>query len=98
MSETASSGAYPGFPIGGSPTVREGGGVLTYEIAKFYEKLHEIEKILGRRGGSALPAPPKSANDHRFTGQARLIRSHSSARFCIELSGNSNKQCILNMK
>ena len=24
------------------------------------------------------------------TGQARLIRSHSSARFCFELSGNSN--------
>ena len=25
-----------------------------------------------------------------ITGQARLIRSHSSARFCFELSGNSN--------
>ena len=24
------------------------------------------------------------------TGWARLIRSHSSARFCFELSGNSN--------
>ena len=24
------------------------------------------------------------------TGQARLIRSHSLARFCFELSGNSN--------
>ena len=24
------------------------------------------------------------------TGQERLIRSHSSARFCFELSGNSN--------
>ena len=24
------------------------------------------------------------------TGRARLIRSHSSARFCFELSGNSN--------
>ena len=27
---------------------------------------------------------------NRFTGRARLIRSHSSARFCFELSGNSN--------
>ena len=27
-------------------------------------------------------------NEH--TGRARLIRSHSSARFCFELSGNSN--------
>ena len=26
----------------------------------------------------------------RLTGRARLIRSHSSARFCFELSGNSN--------
>ena len=33
-----------------------------------------------------------------FTGLERIIRSHSSARFCFELSGNSNKQCILNMK
>ena len=32
------------------------------------------------------------------TSWERLIRSHSSARFCFELSGNSNKQCILNMK
>ena len=24
------------------------------------------------------------------TGQARLVRSHSSARFCFKLSGNSN--------
>ena len=27
---------------------------------------------------------------NHFTGRARLIRSHSSARFCFELSGNSN--------
>ena len=27
---------------------------------------------------------------HLFTGRERLIRSHSSARFCFELSGNSN--------
>ena len=32
------------------------------------------------------------------TGWERLIRSHSSARFYFELSGNSNEQCILNMK
>ena len=31
---------------------------------------------------------PRSANG--TTGRARLIRSHSSARFCFELSGNSN--------
>ena len=26
----------------------------------------------------------------QYTGQEQLIRSHSSARFCFELSGNSN--------
>ena len=30
------------------------------------------------------------ANFRADTGRARLIRSHSSARFCFELSGNSN--------
>ena len=34
-------------------------GVPTYYFAKFCEKLHEIEKIFGRRGGHA-GAPPLS--------------------------------------
>ena len=43
-------GADPGFPVGGAPT---------YDFAKFCEKLHEIEKILGRREGArARGAPP----------------------------------------
>ena len=29
-------------------------------------------------------------NGKTCTGRARLIRSHSSARFCFEISGNSN--------
>ena len=28
--------------------------------------------------------------NNKVTGRERLIRSHSSARFCFELSGNSN--------
>ena len=38
------------------------------------------------------------ATDFGFTGQARLIRSHSLARFSFELSGNSNYiiHCNLN--
>ena len=32
----------------------------------------------------------KSRRGQVITGQERLIRSHSSARFCFELSGNSN--------
>ena len=31
---------------------------------------------------------PNISNE--VTGRPRLIRSHSSARFCFELSGNSN--------
>ena len=46
-------GADPGFPVGGGASPR-GGGAPTYDFAKFCEKLHEIEKSLGRRGG----APP----------------------------------------
>ena len=42
-------GADPGFPIGGGANP-PGGGAPTYDFAKFCEKLHEIEKILGCRG------------------------------------------------
>ena len=33
-----------------------GGGAPTYDFAKFCEKLHDIEKILGRWGGGGLGA------------------------------------------
>ena len=53
-------GADPGFPVGGGADPL--GGAPTYDFVKFSEKLHEIEKILGRRGGGrAGCAPPKSA-------------------------------------
>ena len=42
----------------GAPTLQ---GVPTYDLANFCEKLHEIEEILGRGGGCAPGAPPKSA-------------------------------------
>ena len=51
------AGADPGFPVGGGANPR-GGGAPTYDFAKFCEKLHEIEKILGRWGvGGARGAP-----------------------------------------
>ena len=50
------AGADPGFPIAGGDNPP--GGAATYDFAKFREKLHEIEKILGRRGGRAPGAPP----------------------------------------
>ena len=43
-------GADPGFPVGGG--ANPPGGAPTYDFAKFCEKLHEIEKILGRREGA----------------------------------------------
>ena len=43
-------GADPGFPVGGGANPLA--GAPTYDFAKFCEKLHEIEKILGRRGGT----------------------------------------------
>ena len=58
------SGADPGFPVGGGANPR---GAPTYDFVKFSEKLHEIEKILGRRGGRAPGAPPpKSATGSNY--------------------------------
>ena len=42
--------ADPGFRIRGCA---DPPGASTYDFAKFPKKLHEIEKILGRRRGSA---------------------------------------------
>ena len=44
------------FPEEGAPTPR--GGAPTYEIAKFSEKLHEIERIWTPRGGARPSRPP----------------------------------------
>ena len=41
--------ADPGFPVGGGANPL---GASTYDFAKFCEKLHEIEKILGGRAGA----------------------------------------------
>ena len=54
-------------------------------LPNFSQKLHEIENILVRVGTPIIGQRTKSN-----TGRARLIRSHSSARFCFELSGNLN--------
>ena len=37
-----------------------------------------------------LPQTSFAGGNYDITGRERLIRSHSSARFCFELSGNSN--------
>ena len=52
------SRADPGFSVGGGANRPGEGGAPTYEIAKFSEKLHEIEKISGRRVGARAPCTP----------------------------------------
>ena len=51
--------ADPGFPREGDANSR-GGGPPTYEFAKIFQKLHEIERIWtpGRREGRAPLDPP----------------------------------------
>ena len=48
----------------------------------------KVEEILGIKEETA--ADPIADPQMTGTGRERLIRSHSSARFCFELSGNSN--------
>ena len=52
------TGADPGFPVGGSANHPEGGANLRY-CQHFPKKLHEIAKILGRRGGAGRGRPPQ---------------------------------------
>ena len=54
------TGADPGFCIGGG--ANPPGGYQHMILPNFCEKLHEIEKFLGRRGRHMPGAPPKSAN------------------------------------
>ena len=56
VSYVAFSGANPGFPVGGGADPR--GGAPKYDFAEFStKKLHEIKKILGRRGARAGGPP-----------------------------------------
>ena len=42
--------ADPGFPRGGG--ANSPGGAPTYDFAKSFQKMHEIERILSPRGGA----------------------------------------------
>ena len=48
---------------------------------------HTLTVLTNRRAHVYFSAPTRK---DPYTGWERLIRSHSSARFCFELSGNSN--------
>ena len=66
------TGADPGFPVGVGANPR-GGEAPTYDFAKFCEKLHEIEKILGRKS-------PKSATVFitAFSGGSRNSKTEGA--------------------
>ena len=48
------SGADPGFPVAGGADPL---GAPIYDFVKISQKLHEIEKILGRNGAPPLDPP-----------------------------------------
>ena len=52
--------------------------------------LHKIIEIMMYTVRSSNFNSIKQKPNIKCTGRARLIRSHSWARFCFELSGNSN--------
>ena len=56
-------------------------GSLVIHIIRIYAEPCNVTNTLGAKLITAKKA---------YTGRERLIRSHSSERFCFELSGNSN--------
>ena len=74
------AGADPGFPVGGGADPP--GGAPTYDFAKFREKLHEIEKILGCRRGACRACPPKSTTAMCGTG-ACVAGGHEWQEACV---------------
>ena len=68
------------FPEEGAPTPQ--GGAPTYEIAKFSEKLHEIERIWTPGGGARPSRPPlRSANACRCPSWAVTKRKLQLVQF-----------------
>ena len=58
------TGANPGFPV------RGGANTPTYDFAKISKNLHEIEKILVRRGQT-----PRSVNSRRLVIETKYLCS-----------------------
>ena len=60
------------------------------------EQPHDLENSIDSQNNADSPVTSpvreelSSRIDKTSTGRERLIRSHSSARFCFELSGNLN--------
>ena len=73
--------ADAGFPRGGRANPRGGGGseewgvgAPTYDFAKFFQKLHEIERIWtpGGRTSLALPLDPPLVKSTSICGSVKL--------------------------
>ena len=75
-----SAGADPGFPQEGPPTLKRGRQHIIF--TKVSEKLHEIEKILVRKGERReRPPPPLGSATDRFHN---LLRPIFHDRLCLE--------------
>ena len=80
------TGADPGFPVGVAPTLQE--GASTYDFAKIFQKLHEIAKILSRRGHAG------SASLRSATAQSYIILTTA----CSNESERDIFTCDLDLK
>ena len=58
--------------------------LMPIEATRHYDNKTFIAPLCNAQGSCT------AIKDNQGSGRARLIRSHSSARFCFELSGNSN--------
>ena len=66
------AGADPGSPYEGAPTLQE--EAPTYDFCLIFQKTHEIENILGRRGRSLPGVPPL---DPPLDGNLAVFNAHS---------------------
>ena len=72
------SGADPGFHVGGDADRR---GAPTYDFVIFSQKLHEIEKIMGRRRGRAVAPPldPPLFINHKIMIEYTVLNNHEQS-------------------
>ena len=70
-----------------------GGGAPTYDFAKFWEKLHEIEEILGH--GGHLPGAPPSPKFATGGGSRILPRGQLLSMKLKEFGPPGNRQWYL---
>ena len=96
-------GADPGFPVGGGADLPGGANIVQFcqlFQKKKKKKMHEIEKILGRRGGRTPGTPPldpplnsTSKLDHQYK-LILIVFVNASSRITFKLRYMTEKRCI----